>query len=160
MAKGQKGTKPAAKSGDAVEAPAYSEVYLYDEKTGAYLGPFETTNGEEPDTDNYTEEKPPTHDVYVETAIFKNGDWSTVKNSVLEEAAKHKITRDRLLAGCDWTQLQDSQVDVKAWAAYRQELRDLTAQKGFPEAIKWPAQPSSAPVVVELAKDAGKDAGK
>lgn len=156
MAKGQKGKGNASKSDEAAgDQKPYKEVYLYDRKTGAYLGPFETTNGEEP-SGPFTEEQPPTHDVYQETAIFKNDDWSTVKNSVLEEAAKQRITRDRLLAGSDWTQLADSRVDLRAWADYRQALREVTEQKGFPEAIEWPTQPSTAAVVAEPAEEPAK----
>lgn len=32
--------------------------------------------------------------------------------------------RNQLLAESDWTQVDDSPVDKRAWAAYRQELRD------------------------------------
>ena len=31
-------------------------------------------------------------------------------------------------------------VDKAAWAAYRQELRDITAQAGFPWNVQWPAK--------------------
>jgi hypothetical protein len=33
--------------------------------------------------------------------------------------------RNRRLAACDWTQVSDAPVHREAWAAYRQELRDL-----------------------------------
>jgi len=41
----------------------------------------------------------------------------------------------------DQTQLADSTADKPLWAAYRQELRDVTAQAGFPWDITWPEQP-------------------
>ena len=51
--------------------------------------------------------------------------------------------RDKLLAECDWTQLPDVPEATKAaWADYRQALRDLTAQDGFPDAIQWPSTPA------------------
>lgn len=52
--------------------------------------------------------------------------------------------RNALLADSDWTQLPDvplSAEDKAAWAAYRQQLRDITDQPGFPNEIVWPVQP-------------------
>ena len=49
--------------------------------------------------------------------------------------------RNRLLAACDWTQLPDAQCDQTAWAAYRQALRDVTDQEGFPANVLWPVEP-------------------
>ena len=50
--------------------------------------------------------------------------------------------RDVLIAQSDWTQLDDSPYkgDV-AWLTYRQELRDITLQQGFPESVVWPTSP-------------------
>lgn len=50
--------------------------------------------------------------------------------------------RDERLAACDWTQCRDVPDTVAAaWQPYRQELRDLTKQAGFPESIIWPDTP-------------------
>ena len=57
-------------------------------------------------------------------------------------SAEIRATRNTLLARSDWTQLSDAPVDSQAWAIYRQELRDLTAQAGFPDNITWPVPPS------------------
>jgi len=58
------------------------------------------------------------------------------------EAAKSvRADRDKRLAECDWTQLSDSQVDKAVWATYRQSLRDVPAQAGFPYDITWPVKP-------------------
>jgi len=35
--------------------------------------------------------------------------------------------RNAQLAATDWTQVADAPVDASAWAAYRQQLRDLPA---------------------------------
>lgn len=57
------------------------------------------------------------------------------------EAAVRK-ERDTLIAATDWTQLPDvSQETRELWAAYRQALRDVTLQEGFPLAVVWPDQP-------------------
>ena len=49
--------------------------------------------------------------------------------------------RNNLLADTDWTQVADAPVDQAAWAAYRQALRDITAQEGFPYNVAWPTKP-------------------
>ena len=49
--------------------------------------------------------------------------------------------RAALLAASDWTQVADAPVESSAWAAYRQALRDIPDQPGFPENINWPAKP-------------------
>jgi hypothetical protein len=60
----------------------------------------------------------------------------------IEEAGKQaRAERDRLLAECDWTQLPDAPADKIAWMSYRQELRDISLQIGFPDDIIWPVKP-------------------
>lgn len=49
--------------------------------------------------------------------------------------------RNKLLQESDWTQLTDSPADKAEWAAYRQALRDITDQTGFPNSITWPTEP-------------------
>lgn len=51
-----------------------------------------------------------------------------------------RAERNRRLADCDWTQLSDAPIDAAAWAAYRQALRDITGQAGFPWAVAWPSE--------------------
>ena len=57
-------------------------------------------------------------------------------------AAQARSKRNQLLTASDWTQIPDVPVDQAAWATYRQELRDITSQEGFPEAITWPVAPN------------------
>lgn len=57
------------------------------------------------------------------------------------KAASVRADRNRRLADCDWTQLSDAPVDAAAWAVYRQELRDVSGQAGFPGNVVWPVQP-------------------
>ena len=60
-----------------------------------------------------------------------------------ERAAwRMRAERDRRLADTDWTQLPDIAEATKLrWQDYRQALRDVTTQPGFPEQIKWPTPP-------------------
>ncbi|MGE4195154.1 MAG: tail fiber assembly protein [Pseudodesulfovibrio sp.] len=60
-------------------------------------------------------------------------------------AAAVRDERDRLLAACDWTQMPDSPLDddtQAAWTAYRQALREVPEQPGFPVSVEWPAEPA------------------
>lgn len=57
------------------------------------------------------------------------------------QAANVRADRNRRLSECDWTQLPDAPVDHAAWATYRQALRDVSSQPGFPWNVQWPSQP-------------------
>jgi len=59
-----------------------------------------------------------------------------------EKATSVRSERDELLTRCDWTQLPDSPVDKQAWADYRQALRDVPSQSGFPYSVVWPEEPT------------------
>ena len=59
-----------------------------------------------------------------------------------EVAAAIRAERDRLLSVTDWTQTADvPQTTKDLFAPYRQALRDLPQQSGFPENIDWPVKP-------------------
>ena len=57
------------------------------------------------------------------------------------QASKQRSYRAQFLKDCDWTQVEDAPVDKVVWGAYRQELRDVTKQGGFPWNVKWPVSP-------------------
>jgi hypothetical protein len=57
-------------------------------------------------------------------------------------AATARSKRDSLLAQTDWTQAADvPQATKDLWAPYRQALRDVPQQSGFPTEIVWPVKP-------------------
>jgi len=58
-----------------------------------------------------------------------------------EQATSVRQQRTDKLKDSDWTQVADSTADKAAWAAYRQALRDVTDQEGFPWTIDWPTNP-------------------
>ena len=66
-------------------------------------------------------------------------DAITVKDA--EQAASVRQQRTEKLKDSDWTQVADAPVDQAAWATYRQALRDISGQEGFPWTIDWPTQP-------------------
>ena len=86
---------------------------------------------------------------YVLGPIFTDNDEATAAQQeaaykATKDAEQAKAVRDdrnKRLADCDWTQLADSTADKAAWATYRQALRDITSQGGFPWNVTWPVQP-------------------
>ena len=53
--------------------------------------------------------------------------------------------RDRLLSECDWVitkSLELGEPVPDAWATYRQALRDIPTQEGFPIDFDWPTKPN------------------
>lgn len=65
-------------------------------------------------------------------------DGTTWAAAVIDMSASVRAERKRLLQESDWTQLPDAPVDQARWAVYRQALRDITAQPGFPNNVTWP----------------------
>jgi Iap family predicted aminopeptidase len=61
-----------------------------------------------------------------------------VTQQLESKSAEIRQIRNAKLTESDWTQVADAPVDKAAWATYRQGLRDITAQDGFPWIIDWP----------------------
>jgi len=68
-------------------------------------------------------------------------DYNPDQRQLEQEAEEVRTQRDALLSQSDWTQVPDAPVDQTAWAEYRQALRDLPQQVGFPTDITWPQIP-------------------
>lgn len=72
---------------------------------------------------------------------FVDGKFVTVNDC--QTVDQVRAERGARLAACDWTQLFDVPVETReAWAKYRQALRDVPAQSGFPAKVKWPKAPA------------------
>lgn len=57
-------------------------------------------------------------------------------------AAQIRAERNKKLIESDWSQVVDTPQAIKdKWAPYRQQLRDLTTQPGFPYQVVWPNTP-------------------
>ena len=86
-----------------------------------------------------------------------NGEVTVEDIPMTDEEARTQ--RDKLLAETDWTQVLDAPIDAEtreAYRAYRQALRDIPEQEGFPETITWPDLPATtkaAPDPVDTAVD-------
>jgi len=88
---------------------------------------------------------------YILGPVFTDGETTAAEQEAAYKASKDadqaksvRTSRDDKLKECDWTQLDDTPLSntVKAtWAIYRQALRDVTTQAGFPWTITWPDAP-------------------
>jgi hypothetical protein len=63
-------------------------------------------------------------------------------NFLIEQAKYIREQRNQKLNETDWTQTADAPVDKTVWATYRQALRDITTQTGFPLDVQWPVKPT------------------
>lgn len=64
-------------------------------------------------------------------------DYSSQQNVIKKQRAE-------LLSLSDWTQIPNgplTQEQQQLWAVYRQELRDITSQSGYPFNVVWPTPP-------------------
>lgn len=84
-------------------------------------------------------DRPATDTEPAQTAAEQEAAYKAMKDA--EQAKSVRQSRNDKLKDSDWTQIADSTADKQAWAAYRQGLRDVTAQQGFPWTIEWPEQP-------------------
>jgi hypothetical protein len=66
-------------------------------------------------------------------------DPQTGEFSLTAEDARRQ--RNNLLAQTDWRASSDLTLDSD-WAVYRQSLRDVPAQAGFPGNVVWPTKPT------------------
>jgi gentisate 1,2-dioxygenase len=73
------------------------------------------------------------------TAAEQEVEYQASKNK--EFSLNARTQRNNLLSESDWTQVADAPVDKAAWATYRQALRDISSQEGFPISINWPIKP-------------------
>ena len=85
---------------------------------------------------------------YILGPIFTDGETTAAEQETAykamkdaEQAKSVRTSRTQMLNDCDWTQIADSTADKTAWATYRQALRDITAQSGFPWTMTWPETP-------------------
>ena len=73
------------------------------------------------------------------TAAEHEAAYKAIKDA--EQASAVRKSRGDKLADSDWTQVADAPVDKAVWATYRQALRDITTQDGFPWTVTWPDAP-------------------
>ena len=86
---------------------------------------------------DYTDDEGVTHTKAEQEQAYQAGLDATA-------AASARAERDRLLAETDWIVVMNAEKETPVpteWATYRQALRDITNQQGFPHTINWPTKP-------------------
>jgi hypothetical protein len=101
-----------------------------------------------PDYDRNTQkvvEMPPTQVLNTWKQVWAVRELPADEQQKIRDAKAESVRKQRnaLLTQSDWTLLPDAPVNAAAWASYRQALRDVPAQLGFPFEVTWPAAPSA-----------------
>ena len=76
----------------------------------------------------------------------EEAEWDAQEAAYAAEADTRKSEevrneRNRLIQQSDWMANSDVTMSDE-WRTYRQALRDITAQVGFPNDVIWPTEPS------------------
>ena len=117
-----------------------SPDYVPDGYAAVQPTPFPTYDQ---NTQKYVE-LPPIQDGEVWRQVWQVVELDPEEQQKIRDARSSEVRKKRevLLAQSDWTQLSDAPVNDKAaWLAYRQALRDVPSQAGFPFSIDWPERP-------------------
>lgn len=132
------------------EFPSVSFPKTVTEETLAALDIFPAVIGSVPEHNRRT------HRFYTEeTGTLIDGVWTLVQVVVertpeeveaydASEAHQARARRDSWLTRSDWvvTKALETGTDIPIdWAIYRQALRDISNQDGFPHEITWPVAP-------------------
>ena len=73
--------------------------------------------------------------------LWDGTSFSSPPEDIAAKEVEVRGLRNSLLTASDWTQVIDAPVNQAAWATYRQALRDIPQQSGFPQTVVWPTQP-------------------
>jgi len=101
-------------------------------------------DGAEQDANNNWVQKWVERDMFTDTDDATKAEQEAAYQALVDsEAAKSVRTdRDERLAKTDWMGMSDVTMSAD-WATYRQGLRDVPAQSGFPHTITWPSEPGA-----------------
>lgn len=123
-------------------------IRVYEIKANGFLGGFKDIDPSEGIGLGWTYDAPPSDAPH----RWEAGEWIPCEElpyspasgvDTTQAAESVRADRDARLAATDWTQLKDVPAEVsQKWAAYRQALRDVPEQMGFPLAIDWPVAPT------------------
>jgi hypothetical protein len=139
-----------AKSISAMTADIYDRfdsdaVFEGAQATGGTVYQYSQRDGVEQQSDGkwYTK--------YILGPVFVDGETTAAEQEAAYKAMKDaefaksaRDSRDTLLSECDWVvvmSLEAGRAIPTDLATYRQALRDLPQQDGFPTAIVWPVKP-------------------
>jgi len=118
---------------------------IYEKETGEIISTVQSN--EEPDPRNgsfiFGEYDPNTYHIR-DGVPTKKAEEEIERKSVERAWVTLRRMRNEILESTDWTQVPDAPVDRAAWAAYRQELRDLPENTTDPRNVVWPKPPSTS----------------
>jgi hypothetical protein len=86
---------------------------------------------------DYTDNEGVLHTKAEQEQAYQAGLDATAAKSV-------RAQRDKLLAETDWIVIMHTEKGTNIpleWEIYRQSLRDITSQPGFPHNVTWPEKP-------------------
>jgi len=114
--------------------------------TMANIVPVTAFQGQAPvDGNEYTLEiRQQTDNSWAQELVQKEIPEAQYLNNVARQAQAVKADRDRMIAATDWIVIKSVEAGTAvpaAWQTYRQALRDIPAQTGFPFTITWPTRP-------------------
>jgi hypothetical protein len=76
--------------------------------------------------------------------VFDGSSFAPSEENTRKEATEVRLVRDKLLSESDWVIVRSYERNENTplkWEAYRQALRDITTQAGFPYTVNWPTKP-------------------
>ena len=130
---------------EVMEAIGVDPVFEGAQATGGTVYQYSMRQGVEQQADGKWYTKYILGPVFVDsaeaTAAQQEAAYKAQKDA--EQAKSVRAARNTKLSACDWTQLADAPVDDLAWATYRQALRDIPSQEGFPWTVTWPTEPGA-----------------
>lgn len=90
-----------------------------------------------------------THKAVEKTPVLEGGVWKqswVVEEQPVDEASANvRAHRDFLLKDTDWVVIKHLELNQNipgVWEVYRQALRDVPSQSGFPFNVTWPVKPA------------------
>lgn len=137
-----------------VEYPVYEGDIRLRYSNVSFASPFEAPDGYEFVVDTHRPAVDYKQNCIEGDPVLSDGVWTRnwllidataqeIADRLNEQWANVRSDRNRRLSACDWTQLPDApltNVQMAAWAVYRQALRDITTQSD-PFNIVWPQEP-------------------
>lgn len=133
---------------DVMEAIGVDPVFEGPQATGGTVYQYSMRQGVEQQSDGKWYSKYVLGPVFTDnedgTAAQQEAAYKAQKDA--EQAASVRSDRDRRLAKTDWRVikvLEAGSLQNFDWAAYRQMLRDVPSQGGFPWNVAWPTEPGA-----------------
>jgi len=134
--------------------PQISWPQQISDELAAQYNCYPVTPAAEPDYDhtlNYRRVAVKEGDAWVEHWESNPASSEEITERTNSASASIRAERTAKLTSSDWTQFPDTPMERTvrdAWAVYRQALRDITDQPGYPHQVDWPVEPEAATTTV------------